>query len=212
MSLECEKHKSRMDSSHEQVDRLSSGESSGGDGASTQTTSSQPMLAVEPRGMNPAIVLGAVAMVIIIVAVPYLALVVLNDERSPSEVYREYVDASNDRDIKRMFDQTVTKLTPDYEDRLANLSQIIFLLDPYITINSLDVTSQDEMSIDQELVAQILTDDLASTLSVTVDAVCYLSYNVSIEYRDIDQTATFEGDIFCGHVSGEWLLIIPGFY
>lgn len=152
------------------------------------------------------------AMIAVILALAVLLLAVSFDHDSPTDVYRKYVDESNDRDIRRMFDQTATKFTPDYEERLENLSAVIFLFDPQIEILSLGVVYEANMSDMERLAAEIVIDDVESKLSVEVDDYCYVHYSVSIHYLEIDQTASFTGQVLCVSIDGDWYLAVPGFY
>ena len=154
----------------------------------------------------------AILAVLAVITIAVLIFLVLPEEDSPTDVYKEYVDASNDRDIKRMFDQTVTKFNPDYEQRLENLSEIVFVLDPEIEIVSLGVTYQANMSELQKLTAGIIIDDIESKLLVDVDDYCYLHYRIDVQYMEIDQTATFDGEVLCVDIDGDWYLAVPGYY
>jgi len=207
----CERDKSRMDSQHEQIDRLSSDGSSSSSG-SNPAAPSPPQYVPQPKRAASAVALLTVAAVMVIVIVLILLFVVLPQGNSPTKAYREYVDASNDRDIKRMFDQTVTRFTPDYEDRLDNLSSIVFLLNPQIDIQSLSVTYQSNMSGLEKITAEVIVSDVEDKLSVDVGDYCYVDYTISIYYADIDQTATFPGQVLCVSINGHWYLAVPGFY
>jgi len=208
----CERHESRMDSAHEKMDKFSSGSDSSQGGAAPSAPGFSPPYAPYRPGPNPLLVAVAVLAVLAVIVVAVMVLLVLPQEDSPTEVYKEYVDASNDRDIKRMFDQTVTKFNPDYEQRLENLSNIVFFLDPEIEIVSLGVTYQANMSEFQKLTAGIITDDIESKLLVDVDDYCYVHYRIDVHYMEIDQTATFNGEVLCVDIDGDWYLAVPGYY
>ena len=208
----CERDKARIDSEHEQIDRFSSDGKSSNGGSVPKAPEAISPYAPPPGGSNPAVVAIAVLAVLALVVVAVLVLLVLPSERSPTDVYRQYVNASNDRDIKRMFDQTVTQFSPDYEQRLGNLSSVVFFLDPMIEIVDLGVTSKANMSGVQTLAAQVITDDVETRLSVGVDDYCYVHYSVKVNYRDIDQTAAFDGEMLCVKIDGRWLLVVPGYY
>jgi hypothetical protein len=158
------------------------------------------------------VVAAAVLAVLAVIVVAVMVFLVLPQEDSPTDVYKEYVDASNDRDIKRMFDQTVTKFNSDYKQRLENLSESVFFLDPEIEIVSLGVTYQANLSELQKWTAEIIIDDIESELLVDVDDCCYVSYAVNVHYKDIDQTATFDGEVLCVDIDGYWYLAVPGYY
>jgi len=158
------------------------------------------------------VVAAAILAVLAVITVAVLVFLVLPQEDSPTDVYKEYVDASNDRDIKRMFDQTVTKFNPDYEQRLENLSEIVFFRDPEIEIVSLGVTYQANLSEQQKWTAEIIIDDVESELLVDVDDYCYVHYRINVHYMEIDQTATFDGEVLCVDIEGDWYLAVPGYY
>jgi hypothetical protein len=212
IKAECERDKSRVDSQHERVDRFSS-ETDSGEGSSTPAAPRFPSPYAPPRrGLRPAVAAAVILVVAAMVLVPILVFVVLPGGESPTDVYKEYVDASNDRDVKRMFDQTVTQFNPDYEQRLENLSNTVFFLDPEIDIVDLGVTYGANMSELQELTAQTIIDDIETELQINVDDYCYVHYSVNVHYREIDQTASFDGEVLCVNVDGKWLLAVPGYY
>jgi len=208
----CERHESRMDSGHEKMDRFASGSGSDQGGSVPSAPNFPPPYAPYRPGPNPLVVAAAILAVLAVITVAVIVFLVLPREDSPTDVYKEYVDASNDRDIKRMFDQTVTKFNPDYEQRLENLSNIVFFLDPEIEIVSLGVTYQANMSEFQKLTAGIITDDIESKLLVDVDDYCYVHYRIDVHYMEIDQTATFNGEVLCVDIDGDWYLAVPGYY
>lgn len=208
----CERHESRMDSAHEKMDRLSSeSDSSQGGEAPNKSTFAPPHAPYRP-GPNPIVVAVAILAALAVIVVAVMVLLVLPREDSPTDVYKEYVDASNDRDIKRMFDQTVTRFNLDYEQRLENLSDIVFVLDPEIEIVSLGVMYQANMSELQKLTAGIVIDDIESRLHVEVADYCFVYYTVDVLYKDIGQTATFDGEVLCVDIDGDWNLALPGYY
>ena len=208
----CERHESRMDSAHEKMDKFSSESDSSKGGATPSAPSFSPPHEPYRPGPNPLVAAGAIIAVLAVIVVAVMIFLVLPQEDSPTDVYKEYVDASNDRDIKRMFDQTVTRFNPDYEQRLENLSEIVFFLNPEIEIVNLGVTYQANMSEFQKLAAGIITDEIESKLLVDVNDYCYLSYTVNVHYKDIDQTATFDGEVLCVDIAGDWYLAVPGYY
>ena len=212
IDAKCERHKARMDSQHEQIERFSSGADSG-DGSATSAAPEFPSPYAPPRrGISPALAAAAVLVVVAAVLIPVLVFIVLPGEESPTDVYKEYVDASNDQDVKRMFDQTVTRFTPDYELRLEHLSDVVFFLGPEIDILDLGVSYRTNMSDFQELTAQIIIDDVETQLLVDVDDFCFVYYTIDVLYTEIDQTATFSGEVLCVDIDGDWYLAVPGYY
>ena len=207
-----ERHKSRMDSEHETMDRLASGSGSGPSGSVPSAPNFPPPYAPYRPGPNPLVVAVAILAVLAVITVAVLVFLVLPQEDSPTDVYKEYVDASNDRDIKRMFDQMVTKFNLDYEQRLENLNNIVFFLDPEIEIVSIGVTYQANLSEQQKWMAEIIIDDIESELLVEVDDCCYVHYRINVHYMEIDQTATFDGEVLCVDIDGDWYLAVPGYY
>jgi len=201
-----------MDSEHETMDRFASESDSSQGGAAPSAPSFPPPYAPYRSGPNPLVVAVAILAVLAVITVAVLVFLVLPQEDSPTDVYRRYVSASNDRDIKRMFDQTVTKFNPDYEQRLENLSEIVFFLDPEIEIVNLGVTYQANMSELQKWTAGIIIDDIESELLVDVDDYCYVYYTINVHYKGIDQTATFDGEVLCVDIDGDWYLAVPGYY
>lgn len=208
IKAECTRDESRMDSQHGKIDKFSSDKGGG-------TSANESGLAQSPVGKSsPNFV--AIGLVIAVVAAVILASLLIFEmtpaNESPTDAYREYVDASNDKNIKRMFDQTVTRFTDDYESRLENLSDTMFHLNPKIEIVELEEINKDNITILQELEAQVLIPDLEYRLSVTVEDFCYLQYTVNITYQDIDQGAEISGEVLCVMIDGHWYLAIPGFY
>ena len=211
IEAECERDKARMDSSHERMDRLTSEGGSGKESTKQDVPEPVSPYAPQPRGLRPAVLFVAIFAILLLIFATVLVFLVLLD-RSPTDVYKEYVDASNDRDIKRMFDQTVTQFTPDYEQRLGNLSNIVFIFDPEIEIVELGVTHQADLTETRKLLAQIVIDDLEAELAVQVDDYCYVYYTVTVLYEDLDQSATFDGEVLCVDIEGDWYLAVPGYY
>jgi len=201
-----------MDSEHEKMDRFSSESDSGQGGAAPSAPSFPPPYAPYRPGPNPLVVAVAIIAVLAVIVVAVMVFLVLPQEDSPADVYKEYVDASNDRDIKRMFDQTVTRFDLDYEQRLENLSEIVFFLNPEIEIVNLSVTYQANISEFHKLTAGIIIDDIESKLVVDVNDFCYVHYRIDVHYMEIDQTATFDGEVLCVDIDGDWYLAVPGYY
>jgi len=209
LKVECTRDESKLDSAHEKIDKLSS------DDGKAETTSGGldrglPM-ATKSRVNIPLLAFGIAIVAAVILAVLLLS-GVFQQEMSPEDRYREYVDASNDRDVRRMFDQTVTRFNNDYDLRLENLSNLVFFLNPKITILNLSVVDQEDFTLLQDIQAQVIISDVEDKLSITVDDSCYVQYTVNVEYQDIDQNAVFDGEVLCVSVNGHWYLAVPGYY
>ena len=212
IKAECERDTARMDSSHEKMDKLS--EEGGSDHGSAVQNAPGPAIpyAAQPGGPRAAIVLIAIVAVLAVVFLAVLVFIVMLPDNSPIGVYKDYVDAANDQDARRMFDQTVTRFTDNYEESLDTRAALAFYLDPEIEILSVGVTYQADMNIAQELVAEIAVDDVESRLSVQVDDFCIVDYTITLTYTEIDQGDTFDGEVLCVQVNGHWYLAVPGYY
>ena len=212
----CEKHTSMTDSAHETVDRVSSQ----GDGSkgppSPNVPGNQAPCALAPRGPNPVVIAVVIIVLAALIIVPILVLVGFphegSPEGSPTGVYEEYVDAVNDRDTKRAFDQTVTQFVPGYELMLDSLGDRIYLWNPEIDILSVGMTYQADMNNISKIAAQVIVADVEDVLSVEIDDFCYVTYTISVYYQDLNQTVTIPGEVLCVEIDGQWYMAMPSFY
>ena len=147
-----------------------------------------------------------------IVAIVVLSTIPITEEDSPEEVLAEYADATNDQDVKRMFDQTVLRFSDDYQDRLAELDDVVFALDPHLTILSSDAIYREDMTEWQLFYADVLVTEVEDLLDVQVDDFCVLEYTYTIEYQDTGDEATFTTETVCAKMYGDWYLVLPGYF
>jgi hypothetical protein len=210
LKAECKRDEARVDSLHGKIDKLSSSDKGSEANSSGLTSPASP--SDQKSGPN-IVALGLVVAVAVAVVLAALMITSNSATRSPEAVYREYVDASNDRDIKRMFDQTVTRFSDFYdEEKLTNLSEQIFFLDPQIEILDVEVLYKDNLSVMQDVAAQVIVADVEDSLSIDVTDYCYVEYTVNVEYRDIGQGGSFSGDMVCAMIDGHWYLVVPLYY
>ena len=154
----------------------------------------------------PFIVLVVVIAAVILVA----ALMVLPEgNSSPEGVLEEYADASNERDTKRMLDQTVFCFTPGYEQFIPELEDSLFILDPEITIISSEILYKEDMNQDQEEYAQELIQTIELGMSVDVEDYCYIDSTYTLEYRALGMSQSSGPGLLCVLIVGDWYLALP---
>jgi hypothetical protein len=171
-------------------------------------------LQTSPRpGLNGLLPFILLLLVVAAVIIAFSLAIFLAGKKSPTEVFEEYVDASNDRDIRRMFDQTVLRFAPDYEFRLAILEVQVFIYDPETTIISATELLKEDMDPGQIGFAEDLVSEVEDELGIVVEDYCFVEYRITIEYRALqDAEETFDGEMLCVQVEGDWYLVVPGYF
>ena len=212
IQAECVRHESRMDGSHQRMDKLSSEENPGTESfaqpESGQTKPYQP----PPGGPRPTMVLLAVAIVASIIFISVLVFIFVQEDRTPTGVFKEYIDAKNDQDGKRMLDQTVTRFADDYEQMLDAYAAVELNHHPQTEIEVVYVTYQDEMLMDDMLAAYVAVAEIELLYSVEVDDFCIVDYITHVNLTDIDQEYTDINDVVCVWIDGRWYLGFMFFY
>ena len=207
IKAECERDKARMDSEHEKMDKLTDEQNQS---QGWPTPSYPPLQAM--RGPNPVKVFIIVLLVLAVVAIVTIAVVGIQNAKSPKGVFEAYVDAVNGRDIRGVFDHTVMKFNPNYEQMLPQLEASVFANGPHITILQSDVILRAEMSEWHLSQAQELISEIQDELNLTIDDYCYVSYHITIDYSGGYDSNSFPAEVLCVSVGGSWYLAVPGYF
>jgi len=207
IKAECERDKARTDSAHEKMDKLTDEQN---ESQPRPTRSYPPLQAM--RGPNPVKVFIVVLIVLAVVAIATIAVVTIQNAKSPEGVFEGYVDAVNGRDIRGVFDHTVMKFNPNYEQMLPQLEASVFANGPHITIVRSEVILRAEMSEYYLSQAQELISEIQDELNLTVDDFCYVSYDITIDYSSGYDSTAFGGEVLCVSVGGSWYLAVPGYF
>ncbi|HEX9907994.1 MAG TPA: hypothetical protein VGB78_05940 [Thermoplasmata archaeon] len=147
-----------------------------------------------------------------IVAIAVLSTIPIIEEDSPEDALADYADALNDRDVKRMFDQTVLRFSDEYQDRLSELEDLVFVYDPYMTVNSSHAVYREDMTDLELLFAEALVTGVEDLFDVQVDDFCILEYTYTIEYRELGFESTFTVETVCAKMYGDWYLVFPQYF
>lgn len=154
----------------------------------------------------------AVVFIVVIGSALVVVLVAGGGSNSPEGAFKGYVGGVNSGDAKAALDHTVVRLMPDYENMVAYMGGMMLTGDPHIDINSVTSVDNSSMSHDQTQEAQDIMNEVLAYVNIEIQDMAFVEYNMTMRYQGMGgEPRTFEGEMLCVKVDGQWYLAMITF-